>query len=100
MRRSPSAPPAPGPPTRRLGWLRRRWLLERPPVRTADWLTARPCPILYAVGCLALIVGVLAPRDPLAAVGLTLSTGLVLAVVLRPLIGGLVLAGIVPITSG
>lgn len=49
---------------------------------------------------MALAVGVVAPRDPLAAVGLTLAAVLVAAVALRPRLGGLVLAGVVPLTSG
>jgi hypothetical protein len=66
------------------------------------WLGARPRPVLLAGGCavVALGVGVLAPTDPRDAIGLVVGVALVVAVLLRPMIGAFVLVALVPITSG
>ncbi|MGH9087466.1 MAG: O-antigen ligase family protein [Acidimicrobiales bacterium] len=68
----------------------------------AGWLGTRPRPVLTAMACtvVALGAGMLAPshlKYAIALIGLAAAVG---AVLLRPLVGALLLVGLVPITSG
>jgi hypothetical protein len=68
----------------------------------ASWLGSRPRPVLLAVvgAVAALVVGGVASRDPVAAVGLLVVGATVVAVLLRPVVGAVLLVAVVPITSG
>jgi hypothetical protein len=83
-------------------------VLLRPPGRMRigtdehSWFAARPRPFLLGLGSvtIAAVLGVLAVHKLELAVAGLVAVGLVIAVLLRPLIGGLVLVGTVPILSG
>jgi hypothetical protein len=66
------------------------------------WLTSRHRPLLLgvAVVVLALAVGALAPGHLKDAVGIVAAAALVAAVLVRPMVGVLLLVGLVPVTSG
>ncbi|MGH9092880.1 MAG: O-antigen ligase family protein, partial [Acidimicrobiales bacterium] len=73
-----------------------------PAAVATGWLAARPRPLLLgvAVGVLALAAGSLAPVHLPDAVALVAAAALVAAVLLRPMVGVLLLVGLVPVTSG
>lgn len=73
------------------------------PERPAEsWLAARPRTALFGIAgaCCALIVGFLGPSHFRYSLAIVIGLGVVVTVLLRPLIGGLILAGLVPIMSG
>jgi len=83
-------------------------LLTRPPRRLKfgdaerGWFAERPRPLLLGsvAVVLALVLGDLSVRKPALAVAAVLGVGLVVAVLLRPVVGGLVLVATMPILSG
>lgn len=66
------------------------------------WLALRTRPVLLAVGCalVALGVGFLLPTKPKDALALLVGAAVVVAVLLRPLFGAVLLVAAVPATSG
>ena len=66
------------------------------------WFAARPRPVLLGTGAVvvAFVLGVLAMHKLALAVAGVVAVALVIAVLLRPVIGGIVLVGIVPVLSG
>lgn len=68
----------------------------------SSWLLARPRPLALVVGgvVLAGVVGALAAVKLTLGLALVGGAGLVAAVLLRPFVGGIVLAAVVPLVSG
>jgi len=66
------------------------------------WFSSRPRPLMLAGACatVALAAGALAPSKPRDAIGLLLAVAMVVAVLVRPLIGAVLLVALVPVTSG
>lgn len=73
-----------------------------PPPGSAGWLLTRYRPYVIGASCavVALAAGVLASYRPKDAIAVVLGAALVAAVLMRPLVGALVLAVLVPMTSG
>jgi hypothetical protein len=74
----------------------------RPPALSSGWLASRHRPLLLAVACGMLAIGAaaIAPTKPKDAIALVLGAAVVGAVLLWPLVGAILLATLVPITSG
>lgn len=66
------------------------------------WFSSRPRPLMLAAACatVALVVSMVAPSKPRDAIGLLVAAVMVVAVLIRPLIGAVLLVGLVPVTSG
>lgn len=73
-----------------------------PPPASAPWLASRHRPLLLglAVVVLALAVGALAPSHLVDTLAIVAAATLVAAVLVRPMVGVLLLVGLVPVTSG
>jgi hypothetical protein len=73
-----------------------------PSPATAPWLVARHRPVLLglAVVVVALAVGALAPSHLEYALAILAAGALVAAVLVRPMVGVVLLVGLVPVTSG
>lgn len=72
------------------------------PLRRVGWLGARYRPALLAAACglVALGAGALFPVDPKMGIAVLLGAATVVVVLVRPIVGGLLLVGLVPATSG
>jgi len=68
----------------------------------AGWFALRARPVLLAIGCglVALGVGYLLPTRPKDAVALVVAAVVLVAVLLRPVVGAVLLVAVVPATSG
>jgi len=66
------------------------------------WFSSRPRPLMLAGACatVALVASMVAPSKPRDAIGLLVAAAMVLAVLIRPLIGAVLLVALVPVTSG
>ncbi len=75
---------------------------ERADRGTGTWLLARPrAGLLGALGvCVGALVGLMSVSSPKMAIALVLATLLAITLLVRPALGGYVLAGVVPVTSG
>jgi hypothetical protein len=72
------------------------------PFERSGWLAARYRPAVLAGACalVALAAGLLVPTRPKEGLAVLAGAAVVAAVLLRPVIGGLLLVAVVPVTSG